>query len=140
MKRAVTFKPCSLISSPKTSLWLIRLGKSGKSARFSWWQCKLILPSSAPLPIVGFHSKTTSKRRSIPFLPVCTAFTSTIQPGACLRSWASPCQGINLILGMKTHITREPTRCFALSLGYRQIRTGGRSWTTGVKALGLGVH
>ena len=69
-------------------------------------------------------------RRS-PFLPAYTASTSTIRPGACLKS----SQGINLILGMRTHITREP----ALSLKYRQIRTGGRSWITDVKGSNLGV-
>ena len=103
---------------------------------FSWWQCKF--NSGAPLPVVGFHLRTTTKRRSL-FLPACTASTSTIQPGACLKSCVSPYREINLILGIRTHITRGPTSGFALSLGCRQIRTGGKSWITDVKNLDLGV-
>ena len=98
----------------------------------------LTSPSGAPLPVVGFHLMTTSKRRS-PFLPAYTASMSTIRPGACLKSCVSPSQGINLILGMRTHITQGPTSGFALSLGYRQIRTGGRSWITDVEGSDLGV-
>ena len=98
----------------------------------------LTSPSGAPLPVVGFHLRTTSKRRS-PFLPACTASTSIIRPGACLKSCVSPSQGNNLIHGTRTHITRGPTSGFALSLGYHQIRTGGRSWITDVKVSDLGV-
>ena len=50
-------------------------------------------------------------------MPACIASTSTIRPGACLKSCVSPSRGINLILGMRTHITRGPTSGFALSLG-----------------------
>ena len=80
---------------------------------------------------MGFHLRTTSKRRSTPFLPACTASTAIIRPDACSKSCVPPSRWINLILGIRTHITRGPTSGFALSLGYRQIQTGGRSWTTG---------
>ena len=48
----------------------------------------LTSPSGVPLSVVGFHLRTTSKRRSH-FLPACTASTSTIRPGACLKSCVS---------------------------------------------------
>ena len=142
----VTFKPCSLIfspaikihRSPETSLLQVRLAKSGKAPPSTFGSASLTSPSGAPFPVVGFHSRTTSKQRSILLFPVCTAFTSTLRPGICLRSWASPSQGIHRILGMRTHLTRGPTSDFALSLAYNQIRTG-RSWATGFKALGPGV-
>ena len=105
---------------------------------FSCGSASLTSPSGAPLPVVGFHLRTTSRRRS-PFLPACTAFTSTIRPGACFKTCVSPSRGINLILGMRTHITRGPTSGFALSLGYRQIRTCGKSWIKDVKDSDLGV-
>ena len=118
---------------------VIRFGKSEKAHPSVGGRASLTLPSGAPLPVVGFHSRTTFKRRSITSLPVCTAFTSTIRPGACFRSCASPSLGENLILGIRTHITRGPTSGFILSSGYRQIQTGDRSWTMDVKASGLGV-
>ena len=86
---------------------------------------------------LSFEDHLQAKKH--PFLPACTASTSTIRPGASLKSCVSPSQGINHILDMRTHITRGPTSGFALSLGYRHIRTGGRSWTTDVKASALGV-
>ena len=70
---------------------------------------------------MGFYLGTTSKRRS-PFLPACTASTSTIRPGACLKSC-----GINLILGMRTHITRGSTSRFALSLGITRYGLAGKA-------------
>ena len=81
---------------------------------FSWWQCQ-------------FNFRVSFEDHLQVELLAYTATTSTIRPGACLKSCVSPFQGINLILGMRTHITRGPTSSFALSLGYRQIRTGGRS-------------
>ena len=146
MTRGVTLTPCFRTSLPtirtlrslETFQWQTRHSKSGKKLPSAGGCPSLTSPSGAPLPVVGFHLRTTSKRRS-PFLPACTASTSTIRPGACLKSCVSPSQGINLILGMRTHITRGPTSGFALSLGYRQIRTGGRSWITDVKVSDLGV-
>ena len=104
---------------------------------FSWWQC-LTSPSGAPLPVVGFHLRTTSKRRS-PFLLDCTASTSTIGPGACLKSCVSPSQGINLIHGTRMCMPLEPTSGFALSSPFLPNKTGGRSWITDVKGSDLGV-
>ena len=101
---------------------------------FSWWQCQL----NFALWCASAGCGVSSKRRS-PFLPACTASTSSIRPGACLKSCVSPSRGINLILGMRTHITRGPTSGFALSLGYRQIRNGSKSWITDVKISDLGV-
>ena len=105
---------------------------------FSWWQCQLNFALWCASAGCGFLFETTSKRRS-PFSPACTASTPTIRPGACLKSCESPSQGINLILGMRTHISRGPKSGFALSLGYRQIRTGGRSWIMDVTVSDLGV-
>ena len=122
----------------ETLQWQTRHGKSGKTLLSAGSSASLTSPSGAPLPVVGFHLRTTSKRRS-PFLPACTASTSTIRPGACLNSCVSPSRGINLILGMRTHITRGPTSGCALSLGYRQMRTGGKRWITDVKDSDLGV-
>ena len=98
----------------------------------------LTSPSGAPLPVVGFHLRTTFKRRS-PFLPACTASTSTIRPDTFLKSCVSPSRGINLILGMRTHITRGPTSGFALSWPFPRNKTGGRSWIMDVKVSDLGV-
>ena len=91
----------------------------------------LTSPSGAPLPVVGLHLRTTSKRRS-PFLPACTASMSTIRPGACLKSCVSPSQGINLIHGTRMHMTPEPLSGFALSSPLLRNKTGGRSWITDV--------
>ena len=58
---------------------------------------------------MGFHLRTTSKRRS-PFLPARSAPTSTIRPGAFLKSCVSPSQGINLIHGTRMHDSRAYKR------------------------------
>ena len=145
-ERGATLRPWSRTSSPtirtlrslKTLQWQRRHGRSGKKLPSAGGCASLTSPSGAPLPVVGFHLRTTSKRRS-PFLPACTTSTSTIRPGACLKSCVSPFRGINLILAMRTHITRGPTSGFVLSLGYRQIGTGGKSWITDVMDSDLGV-
>ena len=59
-------------------------GKSGKTLPSAGGSASLTSPSSALLPVVGFHLWTTSKQRS-PFLPACTASTSTIRPGTYLK-------------------------------------------------------
>ena len=113
-----------------------------RNTPFSWWQFQLVAvptsPSGAPLPVVGFHLRTTSKRRS-PFLSACSASTSTIRPGACLKSCVSPSQGINLIHGTRMHMTPEPISSFVLSSPFLRNKTGGRRWTTDVKTSALGV-
>ena len=86
----------------------------------------LTSPSGVPLPFVGFHLRITSKRRS-PFLPACTASSSILRPGACLKSCVSPSQGINLIHGTRMHMTSEPISGFALSSPFLRDKTGGRS-------------
>ena len=86
------FKPCFRTSLPtirtlrslETLQWQTRHGKSGKTLPSAGGSASLASPSGAPLPVVGFHLSTTSKRRS-PFLPAYTASTSTIRPGACLK-------------------------------------------------------
>ena len=118
--------------------WQTRHGKSGKTLPSAGGSASLTPPSGAPLPVEGFHLRTTSKRRS-PFLPACTAFTSTIRPSACLKSCVSPSQGINLIHGTRMHMTPEPTSGFALSSPFLRNKTGGRSWITDVKVSDLGV-
>ena len=105
---------------------------------FSWWQCQLNFALGGPLSVLGFHLRTTSKRRS-PFLPACTASTSTIRQGACLKSCVSPSQGINLIHGTRMRMTPEPTSGFALSSPFLRNKTGCRSWITDVKGSDLGV-
>ena len=108
-------------------------GESGKHS------LSLTSPSGAPLPVVGFHLRTTSKRRSTPFLPACTASTSTIRPGACWKSCVSPSQGINLIHGTRMHMTPEPISGFVLRSVCHQTQTGGSRWITDVNASDLGV-
>ena len=126
----ITSKPCSRTSSPtistlrslETLQWQTRHGKSGKTLPSAGGSANLTSPSSAPLPVVGFHLRTTSKRRS-PFLPACTASTSTIRPGACLKSCVSPSQRLNLIHGTRMHMTPEPGRV-AQSVGHLTRKSG----------------
>ena len=144
--RGVTLRPCSRTSSPtirtlhslETLQWQIRHGKSGKTFPSVGGSASLTSPSGAPLLVVGFHLRTTFKRRS-PFSPACTASTSPLRPGACLKSCVSPSQGINLIHGTRMHMTPEPISGFALSSPFLRNKTGGRRWITDVKASGLEV-
>ena len=146
MTREVTLRPCSRTSSPtirtlrslETLQWQIRHGKSGRALPSAGGSGSLTSFSGAPLPIVGFHLRTTCKQRS-PFMPACKASASTIRPGACLKSCVSPSQGINLIHGTRMHMTPEPKSGFALSLPYLRNKTGGRRWITDVKVSDLGV-
>ena len=110
----------------ETLQWKTRHGKSGKTLSSAGGSASLTSPSGAPLLVVGFHLRTTSKRRS-PFLPACIASTSTIRPGACLKSCVSPSQGTNLIHGTRMRMTPEPTCGFALSSPFLRNTTGGRS-------------
>ena len=143
----VTLRPCFRTSSPtirtlrllETLQWQTRHGKSGKTLPSASASASLTSPSGAHPPAVGFHLRTTSKRRSTPFLPACTASTSTIRPGACLKSCVSPSQGINLIHGTGMHMTPEPISGLALSSVCHQTHTGGQRWTTDVKASDLGI-
>ena len=80
------------LRSLKTLQWKSRHGKSGKTLASDGGSASLTSPSGAPLSVVGFHLKTTSKRRS-PFLPACTASTSTIRPSACMKSCVRPPRG-----------------------------------------------
>ena len=103
------------LRSLETLQWQTRQGKSGETLPSAGGSASLTSSSGAPLPVVGFHLRTTSKRRSTPFLPACTASTSTIRPCACLKSCVSPSQGINLSQFTRIHITPEPFSGFALS-------------------------
>ena len=142
----ITSEPCSRTSSPtirtlrslETLQWQTRLGKSGKTLPSAGGSASLTSPSGAPLPVVGFHLRATSKQIS-PFLPACTASTSTIRPGACLKSCVSPSQGINLTHGTRMHMTPEPISGFPLSSVCHQTLTGGRRWITDVKVSDLGA-
>ena len=142
----VSLRPCSRTSRPtirtlrslETLQWQTRHGKSGKTHPSAGGSASLISPSGAPLPVVGFNLRTTSKRRSL-FLPACTASTSTIRPGACLKSCVSPSDGINLIHGTRIHMTPEPISGFALSSPIVWNKTGGRRWISVVKVSDLGV-
>ena len=130
-------EPCSRTSSPTIRTlhslemfqWQTRHGKSGKTLPSAGGSAILTSPSGAPLPVAGFHLRTTSKRRNTPFLPACTASTSTIKLGACLKSCVSPSQGINLIHGTRMHMTPEPISGFVLSSPFLRNKTGGRRWT-----------
>ena len=145
--KGVTLRPCSRTSSPtirtlrllETLQWQTRHGKYGKPLPSAGGSASLTSPSCAPLPVVGFHLRTTSKRRSTPFLPACTTSTSTLRTGVCLKSCVSPSQGINLIHGTRMHMTPEPISGFVLSSPFLRNKTGGRRWTTNVKASALGV-
>ena len=142
----ITSKPCSRTSSPtirtlrslKMLQWQTRHGKSGKILPSAGGSASLTSPSGAPLPVVGFHLRTTSRRRS-PFLPACTPSKSSIRPGACLKSCVSPAQRINLIHDTRMRMTPEPKSGFALSLPFLRNKTGGRSWITDVKVSDLGA-
>ena len=142
----ITSKPMPQTSSPtirtlrslETLQWQTRLGKSGKNLPSAGGSASLTSLSGAPLPVVGFHLRTTSKQIS-PFLPPCTVSTSTIRPGACLKSCVSPSQGKNLIHGTRMHMTPEPISGFALSSVCHQTLTGGRRWITDVKVSDLGA-
>ena len=142
----ISLRPCSRTStptirtlrSPETLQWQTRHDKSGKTLPSAGGSASLTSPSGAPLSVVWFHLRTTSKRRS-PFLPACTAFTSTIRPGACLKSCVSPSQGLNLIHGTRMHMTAEPISGFALSSPFLRIKTGGRNSITDVKDSDLEV-
>ena len=105
---------------------------------FSCWRCQLNFSLWCASSGCGVSLRTTSKRRS-PFLPACTASTSTIRPGACLKSCVSPSQGINRIHGTKMRMTPKPTSGFALSSPFLRNKTGGRSWITDVKVSDLGA-
>ena len=142
MTRGVSFRPCFRTSSPtiRTLRSLQRLqwqrhGKFGKTPPSAGESASFTSPSGAPLPVVGFHLRTTSKRRS-PFLPACTASMCTIRPGACLKSCVSPSHRINLIHGTRMHMTPEPLSGFVQFL---RNKTGGRRWITDVKVSDLGV-
>ena len=126
------------LRSLETLQWQTRHGKSGKAHTSAGGSASFTSPSGAPLPVVRFHLRTTSKRRS-PFLPACTASTSTIRPGACLKSCVSPSHGINLIHVTRMHMTLDPTSGFALSKPFLRNKTDGRSWITDVKVSDLGV-
>ena len=144
MTRRVSLRLCSRTSSPtirtlrslETLQWQNRASQIWQNTPFSWWQCQLnfVLWCAS----VGFHLWTISKRRS-PFLPALTGFTSTIRPGACLKSCMSPSQGINLIHGTRMHMTAEPICGFALISPFLRNKTGGRSSITDVKDSDLGV-
>ena len=85
--------------------------KIWQNTPFSWWQCHLNFALWCASAGCGASLRTTSERRS-PFLPACTAITSTIRPGACLKSCVSPSQGKNLIHGTRMHMNPEQ-RLFA---------------------------
>ena len=146
MNRVVTLRPCSRTSSPtiralrslETLQWQTRHSKSGKTLLSAGGSDSLTSPSGAPLLVVGYHLRTTSKRKS-PFLPALTASMSTIRPGACLKSCVSPSEGINFIHGTRMHMTPEPISGFSLSSPFLRNKTGGRSWIMDVKISDLGV-
>ena len=106
---------------------------------FSWWQCQLNFVVWCASAGCGVSLRTTSKRRSTPFLPACTASMSTIRPGGCLKSCVSPSRGINLIHGTRRHMITEPISGVLLSSPLPRNKTSGRRWTTDVKASALGV-
>ena len=64
------------LCSQGTLQWQTKHCTSGKILPSAGGSANLTSPSGAPLPVVGFHLRTTSKQRS-PFLPACTASTST---------------------------------------------------------------
>ena len=109
--------------------WQIR-----QNTPFSWWQCQLnfaLWCASAGCG-VSFEDHLQAEK---PLLAACTASTSTIRPGVCLKS----CQGINIIHGTRMCMAPEPTSGFALSSPFLRNKTGGRSWITDVKGPDLGV-
>ena len=145
MTRGVTLRLCSRTSSPtiralrslETLQWQTRHGKSGKTLLSAGGSASLTSPSGAPLPVVGYHLRTTSKRRS-PFLPACTASTSTIRPGACFESCVSPSKGINLIHSRRMHDSKAYMWLCAL-FAVPTDKTGGRWWITDAKVSDFGV-
>ena len=138
-------RPCFRTSLPtirtlrslETLQWQTRHGKSGKTLPSAGGSASLTSPSGAPLSVVGFHLRTTSKRRS-PFLPAYTASTSTIRPGACLKSCVSPPRDKSHSWYENPYNSRAYKRlCF--EFGVAPDMTGGRSWITDVKSSDFGV-
>ena len=146
MTGGVTLRRCSRTSSPtirtlhslETFQWQTRHGKSGETLPSTGGSASLASPSGAPLSVVVFHLRITSKRRS-PFLPACTASTSTIRPGSCWKRCVSPFQRINLIHDTRMHLTPEPISGFALSSPFLRNKTCDRRWITDVKVSDVGV-
>ena len=69
MTRGVTLRPCSRTSSPtirtlrslESLQWQTRHGKSSKTLPSAGGSASLTSPFGAPLPVVGFHLRTTFK-------------------------------------------------------------------------------
>ena len=57
---------------------------------FSWWQCQHNFALWCASAGCGVSFEDHLQTEKHPFLPVCIAFTSTIRPGACLKSCESP--------------------------------------------------
>ena len=106
---------------------------------FSWWQCQLNFALWYASAGCGVSFQDHLQTEKHPLLASLYRFTSTIRPGACLKSCVSPYQEINLIHGTRMRMTPEPLCGFALSSPFLQNKTGGRRWTTDVKASALGV-
>ena len=89
------------------------------------WQCQLnfALWCASAVYGVSFEDHLQAEK---PLLAACTASTSTIRPGACLKSCVSQFQWINLIHDTRMHMTPEPVSGFALSSPFLRKKTGGR--------------
>ena len=53
---------------------------------FSWWQCQLNFALWCASAGCGVSFEDHLQTEKYPFLPACTVSTSTIRPGACVKS------------------------------------------------------
>ena len=105
---------------------------------FSWWQCQLnfaLCFASAGCG-VSFEDNLQAEKPLLASLYRFHVYHTTRRQQEELRV---AIQGINLIHGTRMHLTSEPINGFVLSSPFLRNKTGGRSWTTNVKASALGA-
>ena len=105
---------------------------------FSWWQCQLnfaLWGAFAGWEVSFEDHLQAEKNPLLASLYRFHVYHTTRRQKSCV----SPSQGINLIHGERMRMTPEPLSGFALSSVCHQTQTGGKSWTTDVKASALGV-
>ena len=144
MTREVPFKPCSLISSPaikihhspETSLWQIRLGKSGKAPPpFSWWQCQLTFALWCATDGCGVSFEDHLQAEKHPLLASLYRFHAFYTTRRLLEELSVALQWDQSHSYYENfYHSRAYKSGFALSVGYCQIRNCDRSSTTGVKS------
>ena len=106
---------------------------------FSWWQCQLNFALWCASAGCGVSFEDHLQAEKHPLLASLNRFHVYHTTRRLLEELRVALQGINLIHGTRMHMTPEPMSGFALSSVCHQTQTGGRRWTTDVKASDLGV-